>query len=102
MTTEDFIIMLFCAVDDQMLDVPKHPQAKLRPSEWVTIGLLFALKGGHFRVFYRWLKRDYEALFVALPTAPACNGHCRRIELSANGSWITPPSSRSLMRMELS
>jgi hypothetical protein len=66
-TTEDFIIMLFCAVDDQMSDVPKHPQAKLWPSELVTIGLLFALKGGYFRAFYRWLKRDYEALFVELP-----------------------------------
>src|SRR3972149_5032631 len=66
-TTEDFIIMLFCTVDDQMRDIPKHPQAKLWPSELVTIGLLFALKGGYFRAFYRWLKRDYEALFGELP-----------------------------------
>jgi hypothetical protein len=28
---------------------------------------LFALKGGHFRAFYRWLKRDYDALFGGLP-----------------------------------
>src|SRR5512134_2493729 len=47
--------------------VAKHPQARLYPSEVVTIGLLFALKGGYFRTFYRWLKRDYEALFVRLP-----------------------------------
>jgi hypothetical protein len=67
MTTEEFIIHLFCLVDDQMGDVPKHPQSKLYPSELVTIGLLFALKGGYFRAFYRWLKRDHEALFVALP-----------------------------------
>ncbi|EFH89872.1 hypothetical protein Krac_11457 [Ktedonobacter racemifer DSM 44963] len=53
---------VFCLVDDQMQEVPKHSQAKLYPSELVTIGLLFALKGGHFRTFYRWLKRDYEAL----------------------------------------
>jgi hypothetical protein len=66
-TTEDFIINLFCQVDDQMGDVPKHSQARLWPSELVTIGLLFALKGGYFRAFYRWLKRDYEALFVRLP-----------------------------------
>jgi hypothetical protein len=33
----------------------------------VTIGLLFALKGGHFRAFYRWLKRDFDALFAGLP-----------------------------------
>lgn len=67
MTTEEFIITLFCMVDDQMDDMPKHSQAKLYPSELVTIGLLFALKGGYFRAFYRWLKRDYEALFKQLP-----------------------------------
>lgn len=67
MTTEDIIIQIFCLVDDQMKDVPKHSQAKLYPSEVVTIGLLFALKGGHFRTFYRWLKRDYDTLFGGLP-----------------------------------
>ena len=67
MTTEDFIIHLFSLVDDHMGAVPKHSQARLWPSELVTIGLLFALKGGYFRVFYRWLKRAYEALFVRLP-----------------------------------
>jgi hypothetical protein len=29
----------------------------------VTIGILFALKGGFFRAFYRWLKRDYGTWF---------------------------------------
>ncbi|GHO71758.1 hypothetical protein KSC_106500 [Ktedonobacter sp. SOSP1-52] len=67
MTTQDIIIQIFCLVDDQMKKVPKHSQAKLYPSELVTIGLLFALKGGYFRAFYRWLKRDYEALFAGLP-----------------------------------
>lgn len=67
MTTEEFIIALFCVVDDRMGEVPKHPQAHLWPSELVTIGLLFALKGGYFSVFCRWLKRDYEHLFGRLP-----------------------------------
>ena len=67
MTTEDFIIELFCWVDDQMGEVPKHVQAKLYPSELVTIGLLFALKGGYFRAFERWLRRDYAGLFAGLP-----------------------------------
>lgn len=67
MTTEDIIIHIFCAVDDQMRDVQKVPQAELYPSEVVTIGILFALKGGHFRAFCRWLKRDYDALFGGLP-----------------------------------
>lgn len=67
MTTEDIIILIFCYVDDRMLDVTKHGNAKLYPSEVVTIGLLFALKGGRFRAFYRWLKRDYNDLFGGLP-----------------------------------
>ena len=66
-TTEDFIISLFCLVDDRMGKLPNRSDAKLYPSELVTIGLLYALKGGFFRAFYRWLKRDFEPLFVALP-----------------------------------
>jgi hypothetical protein len=54
MTTEDSIIHVFCLVDDRMKEIPKQSQAKLYPSELVTIGLLFALKGGYFRAFYRW------------------------------------------------
>jgi hypothetical protein len=50
-----------------MLQSQKVPQAKLYPSEVVTMGILFALKGGHFRAFCRWLKRDYDALFGGLP-----------------------------------
>jgi hypothetical protein len=67
MTTEDIIIYIFCLVDELMPEIAKHPQAKLYPSELVTIGILFALKGGHFRAFYRWLKRDYDSLFGGLP-----------------------------------
>lgn len=33
----------------------------------MTIGVLFALKGGHFRAFCRWLKRDYDDLFAGIP-----------------------------------
>ena len=58
MTTELIIIAIFCLVDDHLPMIPKHPQAKLYPSELVTIGILCALKGSHFRAFYRWLKRD--------------------------------------------
>ncbi|MCS6909662.1 MAG: hypothetical protein NZM11_03725, partial [Anaerolineales bacterium] len=58
MTTGDIILHIFCLVDDRLPKLPRHPQAKLYPSEWVTIGILFALKGGSFRAFYRRLKRD--------------------------------------------
>jgi hypothetical protein len=67
MTTPDFIIALFYAVDQEMLDVPKHPEAKLYPSEVVTLALLFAIKGGGTRAFYRWLTRDYLPLFPHVP-----------------------------------
>ena len=67
MTTEEFITMLFCQVDDAMREVPKHPLAALHPSELVTLGMLFALKGVGERAFDRWVRRDYRALFPHLP-----------------------------------
>jgi hypothetical protein len=67
MTTVDFITELFCRIDDAMKGVQKHPQARLYPSEIVTLGVLFALKGVGNRQFYRWLKRDYLPLFPNLP-----------------------------------
>lgn len=66
MTTEDFIIELFCRVDDAMQGVKKHREASLYPSEVVTLGLLFALKGVGNRAYYRWLTRDYSDLFPKL------------------------------------
>src|SRR5205823_13597464 len=65
-TTIDFITALFCEVDDHLAGLPKHPEARLWPSEVVTLGLLHALKGGGNRPFYRWLTRDYRALFPRL------------------------------------
>lgn len=67
MTTEDFIIGLFCRIDDQMKNVPKHPQANLYPSEIVTLAVLFAIKGVGDRAFYRWIARDWRSLFPKLP-----------------------------------
>ncbi len=67
MTTEDIIIHIFCLVDDRLKGVSRVPQTHLYPSEIVTVGILFALKGGHFRAFYRWLNRDFAMLFAGLP-----------------------------------
>lgn len=50
-----------------MRDVPNHSQAALWPSEMVTIGLLFAVKGVGSRAFYRWLSRDFAGCFPRLP-----------------------------------
>jgi len=66
-TTQDFIIELFCRVDDAMTETEKHPQAELHPSEVATLALLFAIKGVGNRAFYRWLERDFQPLFPHLP-----------------------------------
>ena len=58
MTTIEFITALFYEVDEQLRAIPKHPEARLWPSEVVTLGLLHALKGGGNRALYRWLTRD--------------------------------------------
>jgi hypothetical protein len=42
-TQENFIIELFCRVDDMLLKTQEHNQAKLSKSELVTLGLLLAL-----------------------------------------------------------
>ena len=67
MTTVDFITELFCSVDDTLEAVEKHSQAKLYPSEVVTLALLYALKGCGQLAFWRWLVRDYRPLFPNLP-----------------------------------
>jgi hypothetical protein len=67
MSTVEFITALFYEVDEQLHDIPKHPEAHLWPSEVLTLGLLHALKGVGNRPFYRWLTRDYRPLFPHLP-----------------------------------
>lgn len=67
MTTQDFIIDLFCRIDDIMKPIPKHQQAKLYPSEVVTLAVLFALKGVSGRAFYRWVRGNWLDLFPRLP-----------------------------------
>ena len=67
MSTVEFITALFFEVDEQLRAIPKHPEAHLWPSEVVTLGLLHARKGVGNRPFYRWLTRDYRALFPQLP-----------------------------------
>ncbi len=67
MRTEEIIIRLFCMVDDKLAHVNKRKNANLYPSEIVTIGILFTLKGVHYRAFYRWLKGDWLHLFPQLP-----------------------------------
>lgn len=67
MNTESILIGIFCRVDDRLGALPKEPLALLHPSEIVTLGLLFALKGKGSRAFYRWLAHDWRHLFPHLP-----------------------------------
>jgi hypothetical protein len=67
MTTQDFMIILLCTVDQEMLHIPKRPDATLYSSAVVPLALLYALKGGGTRAFYRWLRRDSQALFPQVP-----------------------------------
>jgi hypothetical protein len=71
-TDEDFIIELFCRVDDTMPAMSKHPQAKLYPSELVTIGLVFALKGVGCRAFYCWSAGTSARCFHGCRNGVAC------------------------------
>jgi hypothetical protein len=61
MTPQDFLMTLFCQVDDPMAAVPKGPDATLYPSEVVTLPVVLALKGIGTRALYRWLMRAYQA-----------------------------------------
>ena len=63
----DFTIELFCRVDDALLDMPKHVLSRLHPSEVVTLGLLYALRGQGFRALYRWVQKELKWLFTRLP-----------------------------------
>ena len=67
MTTSDFVVELFCGIDDKMSDAPKHSQASLYPGEVVTLAFMFAIKGVGNRAFYRWLKNDWMDYFPNLP-----------------------------------
>src|SRR5262245_45011567 len=37
------------------------------PSETVTIGVIYSLKSGGYRAFYRWLSKNWRRLFTKLP-----------------------------------
>lgn len=87
MTTVDFITELFCRVAEPLAKsdkTQKHSQARLYPSEVVTLALLFALKGVGQQAFWRWLTRDYRPLFPQLPSRTRLfrlfNSHQQQIE----------------------
>ena len=70
MPTVAFITALFYEVDEPMGALPQHPEAPLWTSAVVPLGRLHARKGVGPRPCYRWLRRDYRALFPRLPERP--------------------------------
>ena|ERR1051326_8128622 len=48
--------------------MPKHRQARLYPSEVVTLALMFALKGVGNRAFYRWFVSGFARTDAPIPT----------------------------------
>ena len=75
MPSDELFIGVFAIVDTELGAVKKHTQAKLYPSEVVTLMLFFAIKGGRYRAFYRWMLFNYRTLF---PNAPH---YSRRLRL---------------------
>lgn len=67
MPTDELIIGVFCMIDAELGAVKPHVQAKLWPSEVVTLMLMFAVKGGHYRAFHRWILYNYRSLFPNVP-----------------------------------
>ena len=91
MTNQDFITELFCKVDDQMRELPKHSQANLWPSEVTTIGLLQAIKGVGNRAFYRWLDQNHRDMFPKLPDRTRLFRLLRRHQDWCD-AFLAPPS----------
>ena len=67
MPAEDFILELFCRIDDALQAVEKDKRANLYPSELVTLAILFAIKGVGKRAFYRWVSNNWRSFFPQLP-----------------------------------
>ena len=70
MNTEDFLIELYCRVDDAMLGIKKHSQASLYPSEVVPLAQVFVVKRVGPRACYRWLTGNDRDLFPRIPSRP--------------------------------
>lgn len=67
MPTDEVFIGVCWSVDAELGTVKKYSQAKLHPSEVVTLMRFFAIKGGRYRAFYRWILFNYQTL---CPNAP--------------------------------
>lgn len=67
MPQDEFIIRLFVSIDEVIGPVKKYDDELLYASEVVTLMVLFAIKGGRFQAFYRWIDFNHRNLFPKLP-----------------------------------
>ena len=91
MNIADFIIELYCKIDDTLPDLPQHPEALLSRNEVVTIGVLHAIKNVSRRAFYSWLQDNYGHFFPKLPERTRL---FRRLETQAcwTGYFLAQPT----------
>lgn len=67
MPQDEFITRLFCMIDEVLGPVKKYDDETLYASEVVTLMVLFAIKGGRYRAYYRWIDYNHRGLFPNLP-----------------------------------
>ena len=92
MTDEDLIIELSWRVDDELLDVNKHSQAKLYPSEVVTLGLAFAFNEVGSRACYLFgLSATSATCFRGCPNGRASMACSSGIGSGCCASWRSLP-----------
>jgi hypothetical protein len=102
MTIWDLIIALFYHVDEQLHDIPKHPEAHLWPSEVVTLGLLHARNGGGNRPSIAGSHATTACCSPASPSGRDSFGSSEPIRTGRKSSWplrrclalLTPMGSR--------
>jgi hypothetical protein len=87
MTTIDFITELYCRIDDQMSNAKQHSQANLRPSEVVTLAILFALKGVGNRASIAGWKETIDLCFQICQSEPVSFVCSTRIVTGHGFSW---------------
>jgi len=84
MTTTIACITAFCCqVADHLAGLLKPPEARLWPSEVVTLGRLHALTGVGNRPFSRWLTPPLGRCFRSYPSAPSSFVSSRPIRIGS-------------------
>lgn len=97
MTAPDFIIELFCQVDEQMAAVPKHSQASLWPSEVTTIGLLHAIKGLVTELSTAGWETTIGSCSPNGRNVLLCFGCCASFRTAPSTSWPSHPGCELLI-----